>query len=216
MSILSNVESRISVILDAYSHGDILFSNYTEAKDALAGLRKAQKELRALKRDVNAEMGQVRSDFQSKGVAVGKGIGTMVAGGLLGKKSVGKVNASRRDDVRRQKEIALTPYADTKNWIDDLIHTLDQAKHQVEMSKEYQEKPVKKRATKKVASKRAKKLLVLKEPKFFIFLDEKIKGGFTVDELEPLFKAEVINQDTLLCNEGEEDWHPLSHFFEVE
>ena len=156
--------------------------------------------------------GKVRSDFQSKGVAIGKGVGTMVAGWLLGKKSVGKVNASRRDDVRRQKEIALTPYADTKNWIDDLIHTLDQAKHQVEMSKEYQEKPVKKRATKKVASKKAKKLLVLKEPKFFIFLDEKIKGGFTVDELEPLFKTEVINQDTLLCNEGEEDWHPLSHF----
>ena len=49
--------------------------------------------------------------------------------------------------------------------------------------------------------------------KFYAMLDGDVKGLFDTDELAALRKAAVMDDSSLLCVEGKEDWHRFDHFF---
>lgn len=184
------------------------FNNYEEARAELHRVRRSQKELRALKRQINQICKEIRAEYTSKRTMVGKGVGSGLAAGFFGRKAVGSYNALKRDDLRREKDAELAPYEDLKHTVDNIVHNLDEMKHKIEMSDEYANKPQKGRAKKDSAIKR-------KKQKFFAHLSGEVRGPFDELEIGALLKAASIDATTLLCSEGEEDWHPVSHFFEV-
>ncbi len=144
---------------------------------------------------------------------VGKGVGAGIAGAFLGRKTVGGFNAIKRHSLRDAKDAALAPYEDLKVTIDRIVHQLDDVKHNIEMSEEYANKPAKKR-TKKADGKQEDSVQK-KEARFYAFMGGQVRGPFDLQEIGALVKADAISTDTQLCVEGEQDWHPMSHFFDV-
>lgn len=55
-------------------------------------------------------------------------------------------------------------------------------------------------------------LLIPDDKRFYVHLDNEVKGPFTAPELEGLAKAGVLKDNTQLCIEGENDWHPVYRF----
>jgi hypothetical protein len=108
-----------------------------EGKAILARLRQMQAELRQLKQEVAAHATSIRSDFTSKRTAVGKTVGPLVAGMIVGRRAVGGVNAINRDKLRLDQERATAPYENLKRVIDDVISALNRAKAGIENSAEY-------------------------------------------------------------------------------
>jgi hypothetical protein len=100
-----------------------------EVTQRLNEMRLMQKELRLLKKDVNLTMRQIRSSFTAKRAEIGKpGFTTAFMAGLLGKKSVGKMNALNREALRQQERKALSPYESFINAIDEVLIELDRLK----------------------------------------------------------------------------------------
>jgi len=216
MRTVEQLEHRIAAILGGQLRNGVVrldcsWKDYKQAKVLLSNLRRMQKDLRALKRDVSAIIRQLTSEYTTARVSVGKGAGTAIAGLFVSKKAIGKANALRRDELRRSKEHAIAPYRSLKGNIDDVIHKLETIKHDIEGSAEYQVRPAARNRT-RVSKQRQ---LTTKSQRYFVLLDDKVKGPFSTEELEGLVKASVADANTQLCLEGEEDWHPLSHFFEI-
>ncbi len=189
------------------------YSCYTEARNVLHQVRSNQKELRALKREINQICKEIRAEYASKRTMVGKGVGAGLATAFLGRKTVGGFNSIKRDGLRDEKDAALVPYENLKLTIDNIIHQLDDVKHNVEMSEEYADKPSKSRA-RRPNTKQANQIR-RKEDRFYAFMDDEVQGPFDLNEIGALVKAAAIGADTQLCVEGEHDWHPMSHFFDV-
>lgn len=189
------------------------FNDHAEAKNGLQLARNMQRDLRALKRDVNQTCKEIRAEFTTKRTSVGKSLGAGLASALIGRRTIGGLNAARRDDLRRTQHDTILPYQDLKLMIDDFVYKLDKMKHRIQTSRLYQEKPKRNSvATKKPPSKGHLKQI---QRKFFVYSNEKVRGPFEEGEIATLLKAGSIDAETLLCSEGEEDWHPLGHYFEL-
>jgi len=170
-------------------------------------LRGRQKQLRALKKDINQTCKNICSEFVARQTSIDKRWGSRLAAALFGRKILGRMNTTRRRELRRALIDALTPYEHLKTAIDDIIDQLDQEKYAVETSEEYAKKPV------NGCGQRADtRHLRSTEQRCYVFLDGEVVGPLTVEELSGLVKAKVANPDTNICIEGENDWHQLSHF----
>lgn len=201
---------------DGQIHLDFSCEDYEGARKLLHDFRTMQKELRALKRDINQTIKGIRSEFTTERLMVGKSLGSAFAAGLLGRRAVGSYNAAKRDDLRVERDDAIAPFNALKGIVDDVIHQLDKGKFEIESSETYKNKPSRK--VKKPNSAREPKgvsTLQQKSKRYFINLSGDIKGPMAIEQIEGLLAADVVDKATLICVEGEIDWHPLEHFFEV-
>ncbi len=136
----------------------------------------------------------------------------MFATGLLGRRAVGGFNAVKRDSLRIDRDNEIAPYTELKNIIDDIIHQIDKQKYAIESSDIYRNKPKPKPKSQKRDRKSG---LSEKARRYFVNLQGDIKGPLTTEQIEGLLAADVADENTLLCVEGEHDWHPMKHFFEL-
>jgi len=133
------------IVGDNVSDGKIDFKyswdSYEQAKALLVRIRIVQKELRLLKQQVGATISSTKSDFSSARISVGKGVGSSIAASFFGRKKVGRINATRRDDLRRAQIKTVAPYEKVKQIIDQIITKLDEVKGRIELSPEYKARP---------------------------------------------------------------------------
>ena len=120
-----------SIVGDDVSDGEInlhySWNSHQQAKALLLRIRTVQKELRLLKQEVTATISAARSEFTTARTAVGKSVGAGIAAGFFGRKTVGRINAARRDDLRRGQLQAVAPYENVKSIIDQILAKLDLA-----------------------------------------------------------------------------------------
>ena len=133
---------------------EIEASSLTEGKAAVANVRRLQKELRQIKRNINLEMKTIRAEYKQKIAEAGtSGLTGLLAMGRGG----GKFRASEKRRVRAERDSKLDPYDQVKLTIDDLIVQLDGAKLQLQDFMEEakaEEKALKEAAKAKAAPKR--------------------------------------------------------------
>lgn len=201
----AEIQTRLSKIMDVFS--SVKVTNYEEAKAMNARIREAEGDLRALKRDINHHMKQIRAHFSAESTNVGNDLSSVIIGVAVGQKARGRSNSIRRQQLKAEKAQALEPYEKAKVIIDDFAHELASLKHELSDSG-----LLKKPSTTKTAKKASR--LKLKVKGHYAHLDGVVKGPFSVSDIEALLKAGVADGETLFCVEGEEDWHPLSHFFD--
>lgn len=108
------------------------WSTSSEAKGLIRRLRRMQAELRFLKRDLGHRMSIVRAEFARRSAAIGTGFGTGLMIGFFGRKTSGKYNALKRDDLRRQRIRELEPYENVARLIDRAIFEIGTVKTQAE------------------------------------------------------------------------------------
>jgi F0F1-type ATP synthase membrane subunit b/b' len=110
-------------------HMEIGASSLAEGKAALADVRRLQKELRQIKRNVNLEMKTVRTQYKARIAAAGTSGWT----GLLAMGRGGsRYRASEKRRVRAERDSKLAPYDEVKLTIDDLLVQMDGAKLQLQ------------------------------------------------------------------------------------
>jgi hypothetical protein len=104
-------------------------SSVAVARDALAQLRRLQKELRQIKRSVNLDMKAIRVEY---GMKVSQ-VGTRGLTGLLaGARGAGKWRAAERRNLHTKRDRILEPYDKLKLDIDSLLVQMDDAKIRVQ------------------------------------------------------------------------------------
>ena len=109
---------------------DISFSFETipEAKNFLARIRLMQKRLRLLKKEINAEMKSIRANYSAKVSNVQAGLGSSL---LFGKGTAKSLAASKKRDIKAQRDRTLLPYEGGKRIIDRILLETDSTKLQV-------------------------------------------------------------------------------------
>ncbi len=129
---LTTVQNLMSDYIDG-NEVAVYFETPEEAKQHLKIIRYKQKRLRLIKKDVRQTMTLIRSSFTAQKAEVGKpGIKTGIMAGLLGKKSVGKINALTKENLRRQQNESLAPYKSVLQIIENFLLNLDSLKLQIE------------------------------------------------------------------------------------
>lgn len=201
--------NRIGQIVgDDISDGEInlrlSWTNYSDGKALLVRMRGMQKELRLLKKEVGAVIAGIKSEHITARTSVGTGLGTGLFGAFFGRKAAGKMNAARRDDLRRSQISAVAPYERVKEIIDQVLHQLDASKGKVEMSPEYQVRhgPAQTPPPPRLPAPPA--------PRYFVCISGQVKGPYTLDQLRALRDASAISGDTPCCPEGREEWTDFS------
>jgi len=196
---------------------NLRWTDYSSARALITEIRRMQKEIRLVKREVSAEQAAVRSEFVTGKATVGHGVGSALGGMIFGRKAMGSINAGRRDDIRRAQFAAMQPYDQLKRLIDGLLARLDQAKVQIELSPEYQDKPQKRSEIHKMTQHAPPLPLPAPQARdFFLFIEEEVKGPFTVHQIEGLFAAGTVDDTTLACPVGSETWISLFEAPELE
>lgn len=175
------------------------WDDYESGKRLIANIRDMQKQIRLLKKQLSAEMSEVRSHMTTNRTAIGKGVGTALGGMIFGRKAMGSMNAARRDDARVAQHRAMQPYEDLKNLMDQVLAKLESTKSHIELSPEYRVRPVSSRALPPPRPPTSKS-------RFWAYLGNEVKGPFTIEQLSGLLTAHVANDTTLVCLEGTEDW----------
>ncbi len=198
-----------SIVGDDISDGEInlrySWNNYEQAKALLLRIRTVQKELRLLKQEVTATISAARSEFTTARTAVGKSVGAGIAAGFFGRKTVGRVNAARRDDLRRGQLRAVAPYENVKNIIDQVLAKLDLVKGRLELSPEYQIRPEKPKKPSLIIQPPASPLAA---KRYYVYLQNEVKGPYLHEQLLALHDTGTIKHDTQCCLEGTEQWTP--------
>lgn len=97
-----------------------------EAKIVLKHIGQFKRELQLIKKEINLEKKSLHSTYTTAKVKVGKGgFGQGLLQGLLGKKTVGSINASQREDIRRKERTEIAPYEHLTQHIDKCLLDLD-------------------------------------------------------------------------------------------
>jgi len=106
-------------------------SSVSEARDVLRQIRNHQKKLRQIKRDINATMKAIRAEYRQQSSNAASGASTVLT--VMGdRKAAGKVRADAKRQLRRERDIKLQPYDETKLVIDDLLLQMDSAKAKIQ------------------------------------------------------------------------------------
>lgn len=183
------------------------WNTYDEAKQVMGDIRRMQKEIRLLKKHLVLEQSGVRFQFSDAKAQVGNSWGSVAFGAFFGRKALGSANASQRNHIQAQQHKAMSSYDEMKHFMDRMIVKLDNLKGQIEASKEYQIGRL------KISTPPPLPPYQNTAPcKLWAFLENSVKGPFTVEQLSGLVKAQVANDTTLVCYDGTEDWIGL---FEV-
>jgi hypothetical protein len=200
------------IVGDDLSDGEVnlrlSWNDYHEGKAHIDRMRAMQRDLRVLKKDVSAEISNLKSHFITQKASVGTSLGAGLAGLLIGRRTVGKFNTANREDLRRSQINSVAPYESVKRTIDQILHMLDGCKAQVEASPEYQIRTPKQRpappAT--LSSFRSGDEL----DRFFVFVANEVKGPYTREQLHALHDAGTLTDESLACVEGSEHWFPFA------
>ena len=122
-------------VADPAAKTSLSWNNPEEARGHRRLLRQQQKELKFLKREINSMISVVESEFPAARTTVGRGFGAGLAAGFFGRRMAGRVNAARRDALRRERQQqAVAPYNGLKLLIDRLIVSLNSTRAQLESS----------------------------------------------------------------------------------
>lgn len=109
------------------------WTNIEQAQQHLKEIRLVQKELQLIKKDISLTMKDIRSSFTAMKAEIGKpGFNTAFMGGLFGKRTVGKMNALKKEELRKQENEVLSPYVSIIQIIDEMLVELDRVKLQME------------------------------------------------------------------------------------
>lgn len=107
------------------------YSTIQNAKHSVKLIRNAQKELRAIKKQVNDVMKKIRADYAEQAQKGGGGFSTALR--IAGKKkAAGQLNTKVKQQLKQKQEKALEPYEKVKSAIDSSILQLDSVKVQIE------------------------------------------------------------------------------------
>jgi hypothetical protein len=102
-------------------------SSVEEAKLRIKEIRLLQRQLRHIKKLINADMKTIRAQFAEKKANTGEG--WMVVGTLFGQRGAGRsARASAKRQVTAERNRVLAPYEKLKHLIDDYLVQLDRAK----------------------------------------------------------------------------------------
>ena len=193
------------------------WNNYDEGRALIQRLRVMQKELQLLKQEIGATVTAIKSEFTTARTKVGKSFGAGLAAGFFGRKTMGRANASHRDSLRRGQMQAVAPYETLKGTIDRLLAVLDQLKGQIEVSPAYKIRTA--TLPKKAVVVPSTPLLPPPTPelappthRYFAFLNDDVKGPYSVEQLMALKDAGTLTEQTQICPEGTEDWNTASAF----
>lgn len=130
MSNLQTYAQQVDELMAPYlSDGEFALSvsNEQEGKRAMAGLRQVKRELAFVKKQINAEMAQVRTAHADARAKVGHGVGGMIGLKLFGRKASATGNQIQREHLRGQKDNLLAPYDRVRNVIDNFSLGIDRA-----------------------------------------------------------------------------------------
>lgn len=135
MTSAEDYEKKVRDILGAVAQGKevhLQWSTVAEAKLHKAKITQVQKELRLVKKDIGLTKKAINSAYTTEKAKVGKGLGSELAAGLFGKKTIGKVNVSTRDNLRHNQLNTIAPYEEVNRMIDNVLVQLDQLKLQLD------------------------------------------------------------------------------------
>ena len=82
---------------------------------------------------VGVDKRQVSSEFASRRIMIGKGLGAGLAAGFVGPRTMGKVNAVRRNAARVAQLEAVAPFNEAAEKVDALIAQLDGFKNEIDL-----------------------------------------------------------------------------------
>lgn len=100
-----------------------------EARMILKQIVQAQKDLRQIKKEIGLTMKSLRAQYADQKEQVSKaGVGKGLMQGVFGKKSVSRMDASRKDQIRQNQNKQLAPYEAVQNQIDRTILEYDRQK----------------------------------------------------------------------------------------
>lgn len=185
------------------------WNSYDEGRALIQRLRIMQKELRLLKQEINAAVSAINSEFTTARTKLGKSFGAGLAAGFFGRKTMGRVNASQRDSLRRGQMQMVSPYRNLKGAIDGLLATLDSIKGQVELSPTYKiRSDTRARLSFRTRIQSASPAVpsVISAKRYFVYVSETIKGPYSVTQIKSLLETQIITLDTQTCLEGTEEW----------
>ena len=138
-----------------------------------------------------------------------------MAGAFFGRRTVGRFNATRRDDLRRGQLRAVAPYEHIKGVIDQILYQLDTVKGQIELSPEYLNKAyhAKPAIVTEIASPPRlppppPSLAAPSLPRFYVYMAGEVKGPYSIEQLHALRDAAAIADDALCCADGSQEWLP--------
>ncbi len=190
---------------------NFLWNNREEGKQVLAKIRQMQGELKFLKKEVAFEISEIKSHFTTQRNAVGKGFMSGVAGALFGKRSVGKMNASEKDSLRRSQQKAVVPLEEVKNIIDRVLHKLDGLKFNVEQSEEYKILPnPPARSSPPPPPPHPVQTSKTEVLKYEVKINGETKGPYTREQLQALLSAGAIQEDSRCRYHGTKEWRPYA------
>lgn len=113
-------------------HMEIQVSTVSEAKETLKHIRKLQKELRQIKKNINLDMKAIRALYSQKISTAASTTSGILS--LFGKRKLaGQLRADERRRLRMERDRTLQPYESLKLTIDDLLIQMDAAKERLQM-----------------------------------------------------------------------------------
>lgn len=164
------------------------WKDYQEGLTLLERIRRMQKELRLLKQEVSGTISAIESEFRAAHTGVSK------------RKVAGR-NAARKDNPRRDQLDSVVPYQTIKHAIDRTIVQLDSVKGQIELSPQCQV-----RGGRTDSPRYPTSAPPVPPARFFVYVQEVVKGPYTSEQLAALYDLQSISEDTLCCSEGTENW----------
>jgi len=127
MPTLEDLSSRVQDLRQRSE--DLWFLAPEQSSQTIQQARLAQKAFRLLKKEVVANIKEIRSSFTASKARVGSPtIGRVLADVFLGSKAVGSMNADERERIRSRQIRTLRPYEELSRAIDDALLGLDRLK----------------------------------------------------------------------------------------
>jgi hypothetical protein len=106
---------------------EIKATTAAEAKQVLPQLRQLQADLRALKKEINLDIKQIRMNYQQQMPNAGAGASAVFS--IFGKRKVaGSIRADSKRQLAAQRDQEIGGYERVKATIDDLLLQIDRAK----------------------------------------------------------------------------------------
>lgn len=181
------------------------YNTYEEARELVKQLKNTIKRLQLLKQEVNATISAIKSEYATERTSVGKTLGGTFATAFMGRKAAGGFNSLRRDELRRSQVDAVSQYEKLKAEIDGIVAKLSGAKGKIELSPTYQTKPNSPTAK---SSSIPPPLPISAAPKYFVYLNEEVKGPYSREQLVALCDTGMVSAETQCCISGGQEWIP--------
>ena len=179
-----------------------------EARQQMARIRTLQRELRLVKKEVGFTAKQVRSAFIGQRAEVGTGFGSGLVAGFFGRRTAGRMNAARREDLRRGQLEAVAPYEKISRFLENMLVQLDGFKVQLEQwmaDRKFQIDAASERTPPPPLPAMPPPLPLLAS-RYFVYVQAAVAGPYTLEQIKALEDTGIVTAETPCCLEGTEDW----------